>query len=175
MKKLVLSFLIGLIFLTFSSTSSTYAEQKSPLGLWNLVMKLDYINFTEDSDNGIYAGIEGFYEILPNLYLGAEVGYADSISEDDIFIPIELNFKYALKIKPDLVLDIGAGGSYNYADDEDRGSDWVFGIQFFGDLHYMINNFFIGINVKYQVTEHFESSSYDFNNLRLGGQFGILF
>lgn len=173
MKKLILFFLIGLVILT---SSSVYAEQKSPLGLGNLAVKLDYINFTEDSDNGIYAGIEGFTKILPNLYLGAEIGYADSVSEDDIFIPIELNFKYALKIKPDLVLDIGAGGSYNYADDEHRGSDWVLGIQFFGDLQYIIQNrFFMGINIKYQVTEHFESSSYDFNNLRLGGQFGIMF
>jgi hypothetical protein len=172
MKRLILFLLIGLIFLT---SSSLYAEQKSPLGFKNLAVKLDYINFTEDSDNGVYAGLEGFTEILPNLYLCAEVGYADSVSEDDIFIPIELNVKYALKIKPDLVIDIGAGGSYNYADDEDRGSDWLFGIQFFGDLHYIINKFFIGINIKYQITEHFESSSYDFNNLRLGGHFGIIF
>lgn len=172
MKKLFFFFLISLTFLV---SSSLYAEQKSPLGFGNLAVKLDYINFTEDSDNGVYVGIEGFREILPNLYLGAEVGYADSVSEDDTFIPIELNLKYALKIKPDLVLDIGAGGSYNYADDEHRGSDWLFGIQFFGDLHYTINSFFVGINVKYQVTEHFRSSSYDFNNLRLGGQFGIIF
>lgn len=172
MKRLILFLLIGFILLT---SSSIYAEKESPLGFKNLAVKLDYINFTEDDDNGIYAGLEGFAEILPNLYLGAEVGYADSVSEADIFVPIELNLKYVLKIKPDFVIDLGAGGSYNYADDEHRGSDWLFGIQFFLDLQYTIERFFMGVNVKYQRTEHFEDSSYDFNNLRLGGQFGIMF
>lgn len=172
MKKIIF-FLLMIAFLLTSS--SLYASQKSPLGSGNLAVKLNYISFTEDEDTGVYAGLEGYAELRPSLYLGAEVGYANSISEADIYIPIELNLKYAIKAAPDFVIGLGAGGSYNYAEEEDSESDWLLGIQFFVDMNYTINKFFIGINAKYQQTEHYKDSNIDFNNWRLGGQIGFMF
>lgn len=172
MKKIIFFLLIMAVVLT---SSSIYAAQKSPLGLGNIAVKLNYISFTADDDTGIYVGLEGYGEIRPSLYLGAEVGYANSISETDIFVPIELNLKYAIKTTPDFVIDMGAGGSYNYVEEEDSGNDWLFGIQFFADLNYTIDKFFIGVNAKYQRTEHFKDSMKDFNNWRFGGQIGIMF
>lgn len=172
MKKTILFLLIMALVLT---SSSIYAAQKSPLGLGNIAIKLNYISFTEDEDTGIYAGLEGYGEIRPSLYLGAEAGYANSISEADIFVPIELNLKYAIKAASDFVIDLGAGGSYNYVEEEDNENDWLFGIQFFVDSIYTIDKFFLGINAKYQLTEHFKDTNIDFNNWRLGGQIGIMF
>jgi hypothetical protein len=172
MKKLISFLLIMAFVLTFSSIC---AAQESSLGRGNIAVKLSYISFTEDDDTGVYAGLEGYGEIRPNLYLGAEVGYANSISEADIFVPVELNLKYAIKAAPDFVIGLGAGGSYIYVDQEHTGNDWLFGAQFFMDLNYIIAKFFIGINAKYQLTEHFKDSNIDFNNWRLGGQIGVMF
>lgn len=172
MKKLVFFLLIVAFVLTFSSIC---AAQKSSLGLGSLAIKLDYISFTEDEDTGVYVGLEGYAELRPNLYLGAEVGYANSISETDVFVPIELNLKYAIKATPEFVIDLGAGGSYNYVEEEHNDNDWLLGVQFFVDLNYTINKFFIGINAKYQQTEHYKDSSNDFNNWRFGGQIGMMF
>jgi hypothetical protein len=162
--------------MTFVFTSSSlYAAQKSPLGSGNLAVKISYISFTEDEDTGVYVGLEGYGEIRPNLYLGAEVGYANSISETDMFVPIELNLKYAIAATPDFVVDLGAGGSYNYVDEEHREDDWVLGGQFFVDATYKVNTFFIGVNAKYQFTEHHKDSNIDYNNWRFGGQIGLMF
>ncbi|MEW6570165.1 MAG: outer membrane beta-barrel protein [Nitrospirota bacterium] len=173
MKKLISFLLIMAFVLTFSSVC---VAQQSSLGRGNIALKLSYINFTVDDDTGVYAGLEGYREIRPNLYLGAEVGYANSISEADIFVPIELNLKYAIRAAPEFVIDLGVGGSYNYVEEEHSKNDWLFGAQFFVDLNYIIEKFFMGINVKYQLTEHYrEDSDIDFNNWRLGGQIGIMF
>ncbi|MEW6601734.1 MAG: outer membrane beta-barrel protein [Nitrospirota bacterium] len=172
MKKKFFLLLIMAFVLTFSSIC---AAQEPPLGLGNIAVKLSYISFTEDEDTGIYAGLEGYGEIRPNLYLGAEVGYANSISEADTFVPIELNLKYAIKVASDFVIDIGAGGSYNYVEEEHRDSDWLWGLQFFADLNYKLNKFFMGIQAKYQQTEHYKDTDTDFNNWRFGGKIGIMF
>ena len=85
---------------------------------------------------------------------------------------MELNLKYAVPASPNFVVDLGAGASYNYAEFDDhgsggvaailkrtfRGSDWVFGGQFFVHANYTSGGFFAGINGKYQVTEDFEDS-----------------
>jgi hypothetical protein len=172
MKKVMFFMLIMAFIFT---SSSLYAEQKSPLGSGNIAVKVNYISFTEDEDTGVYGGLEGYGEIRPNLYLGAEVGYANSISETDTFIPIELNLKYAITVAPEFIIDLGAGGSYNYVKEEHTDSDWVWGVQFFVDLNYKIQQFFIGVNAKYQQTEHYKDTEKDFNNWRFGGQIGIMF
>jgi hypothetical protein len=207
MKKL---FLFSLMVAFILASSTVYAEQKAPLGIGNIAVKLGYINFTDDVlknvdlDTGLYVGLEGYGEIAPNLYLGAEVGYVnpDSSLDEDVydpyygtvhvhadteltFVPIELNLKYAIKAVPNLVIDFGAGGSYNYVKVEATASaldlsisestdDWLWGGQFFADVNYTINQFFIGVNGKYQLTEDFKDS-YDYNNWRVGGQIGIRF
>lgn len=60
-------------------------------------------------------GLEGYYAIYPNLYLGLEAGWAGSKNDDTIdtdefgevdvdikvtYIPVELNLKYAIPLDP---------------------------------------------------------------------------
>jgi hypothetical protein len=199
MKKLFL-FLLMVAFVIASSAA--YAAQqvpfKAPLRIGNLAVKLDYINFTDDvakdfdNDKGLYVGLEGYTAIAPNLYLGAEVGYANPDGSIDIagthvdtevtFVPIELNLKYAIQSAPNLVIDFGAGVSSNYVKEEesafgfsDSRDDWLFGGQFFIDLNYTMNQFFMGVNAKYQLTEDFKDFNYNYNNWRIGGQIGVMF
>jgi hypothetical protein len=85
-----------------------------------------------------------------------------------------------------LVVDFGAGVSYNWMKEEfsgrnisSPGDDWLWGGQFFAALNYKIDRFFIGINGKYQLTEDFEindnETDVNANNWRIGGQVGIMF
>jgi hypothetical protein len=61
--------------------------------------------------------------------------------------------------------------------------DWLFGGQFFIDLNYKFNQWFLGINAKYQITEDFEEWGHPYgldldhnlNNWRIGGQIGFWF
>jgi len=191
MKKVMLLCLIGVFLMTSAVVS---AQEKAPLGVGNLALKVDYIDFTEDDledadvDSGLYLGIEGFGEITPNLYLGLEVGYAVNIEgeidffDEDVdltYIPVEVNLKYAAELSPHFIIDFGAGVSYNYAeidfetyDDED---EWLFGGQFFVDLNYTFDAFFLGINGKYQLTEEGDDLDVSFDNWRIGGQIGFFF
>jgi len=181
MKKLVLILLtIGLVV----SSSTVFAAEKASLGMGNLALKVDYINFTEsalehaDADSGLYLGIEGYTQILPALYLGLEAGYANPDGDVELtYVPVELNLKYAIPASPDFVMDLGAGASYNYAKFENGGSDddWLFGGQVFIDVNYTSGGFFVGINGKYQLTEDFSNSSLSLDNWRVGGQVGIMF
>lgn len=199
MKKLFL-FLLMVAFVIASSAA--YAAQQIPykaaIGMSNLAVKVDYINFTDDvvedfdNDEGLYVGLEGYTAITPNLYLGAEVGYANPdgsiyiegyrVDTEVTFVPIELNLKYAIQAAPQLVIDLGTGVSYNYVEEEestfgffDSRDDWLFGGQFFIDLNYTMNQVFIGVNAKYQLTEDFKDLNYDYNNWRIGVQIGLMF
>ncbi len=188
MKKLCLFSLI--IAFVLVSTIVCSAEGV-PLLKGNIAVKLDYINFTDDNwgdadDEGLYIGLEGYGEIMPNIYLGGELGTGANveIAGDEItFVPIELNLKYAIETIPKVVIDFGAGVSYNYAEvsierlflpdiEED---DWLYGGQIFADLAYKIGMFFIGVNGKYQVTEDFKDEDFNFNNWRFGVQIGMMF
>ena len=203
MKRLLLfSLVVSCIILS----TTAFAAEKASLGAGNVALKLDYINFTEsefkdaDIDTGYYIGLEAYGEVSPNLYLGAEVGYANpddkidelvdgivvNIKNEVTFIPIELNLKYAFKAAPNFIIDVGAGVSYTFAEVEttasalgislsDSEDDWLFGGQFFVDLNYTINQFFIGINAKYQLTEDFSDGDVSFSNWRVGGQVGLMF
>src|SRR4030067_3624034 len=192
MKKLLL---VSFLFVMVLGSSAAFAAEKASLGAGNVALKLDYISFTESElkdtevDTGFYIGLEAYGEITPNLYLGAEVGYANPdgsvgiVDTEATFVPIELNLKYAFKAAPNLAIDIGAGVSYNFAKveltalgislyDDD---DWLFGGQFFVDLNYTVNQFFIGVNAKYQLTEDFKDADFGFSNWRVGGQVGLMF
>jgi hypothetical protein len=195
MKKL---FLVSLIVFFIVLSTTAYATEKASLGNFNLAIKLDYINFTKDAlknsdiDTGLYTGLEGYGKIAPNLYLGAEVGYANpegtalGLDTKLNFIPIEMNLKYIVEAAPNLNVDFGIGISYNYVEEKASGigvsvslDDWVFGGQLFADLNYRIDTVFIGINAKYQITENSDiggtESDRSFSNWRIGGQAGIMF
>lgn len=186
------------LFCIFAVISTSYAGEEAPIGAGNIAIKVDYIDFTDDVigdvdvDTGLYLGIEGFKEIADNLYLGAEVGYAnpkgsvsafiEDIETELTFIPVELNLKYAVKAASNVVLDIGAGASYSYVEEDASTSndsasdtDWLLGGQVFIDLNYTIDNFFVGLNGKYQLTEDIEGADYNYNNWRVGGQVGFIF
>jgi len=207
MKKiLVVSLMVVLVLMA----TSVFATEKYVLGNSNVALKVDYINFTQDVfdeidlEDGIYIGLEGYYGIMPNLYLGLEAGWAGTSNDghidaldtdvdvDVMYVPIELNLKYAFEVSPAWVIDIGAGVSYNWFNvdvdvegfgdaDED---DWVFGGQVFADVNYKLNNqWFIGINGKYQWTEdlEFEVEGEDIetdssaDNWRVGAHVGLMF
>jgi hypothetical protein len=185
-----------LLFTTFVLVSSTvYAAEKiSVLGAGNIALKFDYIKFTDDglkdtdTDTGLYVGLEGYGKIVPNLYIGGEVGYANP--EGDVYfgkteltyVPLELNIKYAAEIAPSLTIDLGTGISYNYGEFKvsaggisDSVDDWLFGGQFFAGANYTIDRFFIGINGKYKLTEDFKDKDFNLNNWTIGGQIGVMF
>ena len=187
--KRILFFSMCLIII--ATSAAVKAETKAPLGKGNFAVKFDYIMFTDsqldrsgNQDDGVYVGLEGYGQIMPNFYIGGEVGQAINVTvsgEDISFFPIELNVKYAFETVRNLVLDFGIGGSYSYAEIQhqtpvgDTQDDWLFGAQLLTDLTYKIRWFTIGINAKYQITEKFKDESLDLNNFRLGIQFGAAF
>lgn len=192
-------FLISLLFVMVLGSSTVFAAEKVLLGAGNLALKVDYINFTDadmknlDVDSGLYVGLEAYSrltDIAPNFYIGMEVGYTNIDGDVDIsgsnrdteatFVPIELNLKYSMNVVPNLVLDLGAGPSINYVKVEaprifGTEDDWVWGGQAFADLNFKLNQFFLGINVKYQITENAGNSDVSLRNWRIGGQAGIMF
>jgi hypothetical protein len=202
MKRLFLfSLIVVLLFISSAVYAKDRVLSRMPLGIGNFAIKVDYIDFTEseledlDVDTAAYVGIEGYGLIAPNLYLGVEVGYASPDggvrgfiwydSDIDVtFAPSELNLKYAVNASPNLVIDFGAGISTTYVEVEQTltdyniiifsENDWLFGGQFFADMNYTSNQFFMGINAKYHVTEDFEDFT-NFSNWRIGGQVGIRF
>jgi hypothetical protein len=195
MKKLFLLLLIAGFILT---SSAVYAAEKLPLGEGNIAVKLDWIKFTDDDlkdvdvDSAFYIGLEGYGLIADdNFYLGVEAGYTNPSGDftDPIagstgtrltYVPIEVNLKYAVSASQNVAFDIGAGLSYNYARFKIYGesaSDWMFGGQFFADLNFTIQQFFMGVSGKYQTGQHFKKDEKEFscNNFRLGGQIGVMF
>lgn len=203
MKKiLLLSLMLALVF----AATSAYAAEGYPLGSQNVSLKIDYISFTEDVfddidlESGVYVGIEGYYAIYPNLYLGLEAGWAGSENDDEIdiedigevdvdidltYVPIELNLKYAFELSPTWVLDLGAGICYSFFEVEADGidesaDDWIFGGQVFADINYkMSEQWLIGINAKYQFTDDLEFDEVDTetsaDNYRVGAHIGMMF
>jgi hypothetical protein len=195
MKKIFFYLLIAASVL---ASTTAHAAEILPLGDKNASLKVDYINFTDsaakdaDVDTGIYVGFEGYNSMGKNLYLGFEVGYGYSdgdseISGNDVttkvyFIPLELNLKYAIKASKYFTFDFGGGPSFNYLKEEVSGSDltgdeddWLFGGQIFLDFNYTFDQFFVGINTKYQVTEDFQDTDHSYSNWRIGGQLGVTF
>jgi Outer membrane protein beta-barrel domain len=188
MKKIVVVLILA-VSLSFLSTIA-YAAEKMTLGVHNFAIKVDSINFdNNNTDNGVYVGAEGYSEIEKNLYLGAEVGYTSTdgkvkifgatADSDVIFLPIEINLKYAVRIIDHLIIGFGIGGSYNYTKEDISGSDskdeWLFGGQGFGDINVTIGKVFLGINAKIQFTDKGRDTGKNYSNQRFGGQFGFIF
>ena len=188
-------FLILLMASLIAASSAAYPAELN-FGPNNFAVKLDSIHFNDKAlksvDSGYYIGFEGYGDLGKNFYLGAEVGYANidgseegqgtRVDEELIFVPIELNLKYTIKIVSRLIFDIGAGGSYNYVKEtasvEGVSSalhEWLWGGQFFADLNYKVGQFFLGANGKYQLTKSGKDFGHNFNNWRVGGQIGVMF
>ena len=147
MKRILLFALVVMTVFVMASTSVYAQQMKAPLGLGNIALKVDYIDFTDstledlDLDTSVYGGLEMYGQVAPGLYLGAEVGYTNPDEETTFtvfdpflgpvtveleteitYVPIELNLKYAIEAAPNLVFDFGAGVSMNYAELEVEGS-----------------------------------------------------
>jgi Outer membrane protein beta-barrel domain len=188
------SLMLIFIMLFLLSSATLYAAERVPLGIGNISFKADYIKFTDSNlkdtnvDSDYYIAVEGYYMIVPELYLGAEVGYTNpdghingstgSLHTELTYVPIELNLKYAIEAAPQLAVDFGIGGSYGYGEFKISGDsvdDWLFGGQVFADVNYKIDKFFIGINGKYQITEDFKDYDFNMDNWMVGGQIGLTF
>jgi hypothetical protein len=172
---------------------NVYADDKVTLGKNNFAVKAGFINFDDKNhDDSYYISAEGYKELGRNVYLGAEVGYVNTdgnveifgtdLDSDMIFIPIELNVKYVIRAVSHFVVDIGTGLSYSYAKEDvaetftsERIDDWVWGAQFSADLHYTIDQFFLGISGKYQLTDKGKESANSYSNWRIGGHIGVTF
>jgi hypothetical protein len=190
-----LSVLLG-CFLVFAATSVLAAE-RGPLGGGSVALKVDRLQFTDDTnkDSGAYIGIEAYGKIAPNLYLGGEIGYAnpegthadpffEQVRKNSVtFVPLEGNLKYAIETGPNFAVDFGGGLSLNWVKEETTinfdylpaESAVLPGAQVFADLNFAVSNFFFGLNGKFQVTENSENLYYSYTNWRIGGQIGILF
>jgi hypothetical protein len=213
MKKFTVLLIVAVVAVL---AGSAQAEQRYALGFGNLALKVDYLRFTDSQadDLGIanapYIGVEFFFPVWNNLYLGVESGYAWSsgdrsftflgldgqrfnanVNVDVDYVPIELNAKYVFEINPCWTFDIGGGVSYNYFNLDVSGdinggneafggdSDWLFGGQFFADVNYKMGPWFLGANIKYQITEDISLRGFDSDvsasNFRVGGQVGFMF
>jgi len=169
------------------------AQDTAPLGSVDIAAKVGYAAFSEgvEDDAGIYLGVEGYGNVAPHVYVGAEASVASSIgifSDEMSLGSFELNGKYAKAVSSNFVLAGGAGLSYSYAEfdtfDFFNGvaevSDWLFGGQIFADLVFRVKWFDLGVNAKYQLIEEFptadvEQVEVDFSNFRLGVQAGFIF
>jgi outer membrane protein W len=209
MKKVLL---VSLVFMFIFAATSVYAAEKFVLGNTNVALKVDYFAFTEDVfgdidlDEGAYVGLEGYYGVMPDLYVGLEVGWAGTSNDGDVniagervdtdvdvtLVPVELNLKYVIEASPEWIIGLGAGFSYNYfeveIDPKNYGSadedDWVWGGQLFAEVNYkMSEQWFLGINGKYQWTEKLEfdirgedvETDTRADNWRAGVQIGMMF
>ena len=171
---------------------------------------LDSIIGAVNAQDGVYVGVEAYKQLLfPNFYLGLEAGWTGTSGTlnptpagDNIFgltggtyhadityVPIELNAKYIFPLSPCWNLGIGGGASINYVDVNATGTGFdgitvngfLPGGQFFGELNYKYQNWYFGINVKYQLTAQEGISLYNYStsvtgdNIRVGGQIGLTF
>jgi hypothetical protein len=171
-----------------------YSQEISESGYIGL--KVDYIHFTDsilednDIEKGDYLALETNGMILPNLYLGGEIGvtiidgsYKD-IDTELTFVPVEIHVRYRFDLSSRFNLDVGVGVAHCFydieiaaetnkdGDDSDKNSVW--GAQASVDLNTQFGWFYIGANAKYQITEDIVDDI-NLNSYRVGAQFGIAF
>lgn len=188
MKKVMLAVIAGV--LSWSVATCAFAGDKMTLGKKNFTIKVDAIHFKNgDTDDGLYVGAEGYTEIEKNLYLGAEVGYTSNdgwvtvfgarARSNVIFIPLEMNMKYAVRIIDHVIVSFGIGGSFSYVKEEltrlPAEDAWLFGGQGFGDLNVTIGKVILGIDGKIQFTDKDHDTGKHYSNQRLGGHIGVMF
>ncbi|MGV8074506.1 MAG: outer membrane beta-barrel protein [Syntrophobacteraceae bacterium] len=132
-----------------------------------------------------------------DYYAGDYYDYDAKIDFDLDYVPIELNAKYVFEVNPCWNISLGAGISYNYFKidmaaretryydyyyeydgiyrDSGDVDDWLFGGQFFADVNYTFGQWFVGGNIKYQLTEKLDDAGVSADNLRVGMQLGFMF
>lgn len=140
-------------------------------------------------------------------WINQRIGSSRFVSDRDLifndytvsieYLPIQANLKYLFEPINNLVLTSGAGMSYNRAEiafefqanrEIDRGSgissgddsftEWLWGAQLFVEALYKWNQFFVGINATYQITEDWPGvieDNVNFNNYRMGATVGLSF
>ncbi len=192
MPKILRCLFFGLIPFVFYTT--LFAAGSEPLGAGYFSLKVGNIEFTEDvwEENDIeksyYVAIDWYGDIGSHFYVGGELGYTKSTGEKSgtdtelIFVPFEINLKYALAPVKTIQLDFGVGASYSYVEGKVapgtiRGKadeDFLLGAQGFMNINFVFKRFFIGADAKYQVTEHV-AEGLDFDNYRIGAHIGLTF
>jgi hypothetical protein len=89
-KKMKKFFIVSLLVMFVFASTSVFAAERYSLGMSNVALKVDYLNFTDDVfdnidlDEAIYVGLEGCLAVMPNLYLGMETGWAGAENDDKI-------------------------------------------------------------------------------------------
>jgi hypothetical protein len=182
------SFVLQAAVLLMGAPAALPAQDPAPLGRIDLGIKLGYVVFSQGvtEDDGLYLGLSGYGRVAANVYVGAEVAGASTITlftDEMTLMPLELNAKYARAVGSHVVVTGGAGASYSRAEFHDESvigpnavyEEWLFGGQAFGDLVFRFAWFQIGINAKYQLIQDFAQVPADFSNLRLGLQAGVIF
>lgn len=182
------------------------AQTDEPLGAGGARIKLAYLGFTDSIlddyriDHPTYVGLEAYWKVHPQLYVGGEVGYANQDSSAGIlvdtvwrraeteitYVPIELNVMDVIPFGEHVQTRFGIGVSYSYVHIEsdpppggimlkstDNDEEWLIGGQLFADISYHINNFFFGVDVKLQITSDWGDE--DYTNGRIGGHLGWAF
>lgn len=195
-RTLALSILFCFMLIAYSNA---YAERYAIEG--NVALKVDYFHFTDSSlgdlnaENGAYIGLEAYKQMFfHNFFLGGEIGYAGAsgtyagfLDTDINYVPIEFNAKYVLPICSFLNIDVGSGFSINYFDfttgpsgvRSSNDDDWVWGGQVFAGLNYKYQNWLMGVDFKYQVTQDLHlfgvNTGTSADNARVGAQVGYAF
>ncbi len=183
--------------------SSSASAQRYDLGS-DVALKVEYFHFLDkdlqdlNAENGVYIGIEAYKQLfLPNLYFGMEIGWVGTsgdvnlgnqmtLSTDVDYVPIELNTKYVFPLSQFVNFDLGGGISMNYFDFSHKApslsiseNDWVVGGQFFAGVNYTVERYFLGAEIKYQITDNLSlgrsSTDTSPDNLRVGMQAGMKF
>jgi hypothetical protein len=182
------------VLITLGLNTSVYGARSETLGIANIILKFDNIEFSEDVweendiENSYYVAIQWYGHVAHNLYFGGELGYTEStgnvsgVDTELTFVPFGANLKYVLAISQVLQLDCGVGVSYIFIDGKvapgtitgDADKDFLWGAQGFMSINFVFKRFFIGADATYQVTEDI-AKDVNLNNYRIGGHIGITF
>lgn len=138
-------------FASGSISSPSIADKNNTSWNIQLALKVSRVNFTNtdlednDVDYGTYLGLEAYMQLISNLYIGGEIGYAkpdgkveykvvsmgrtfDAKRETDLtFTPVEMNIKYVFReFIPRLSFDVGTGLSMIYVEREETTTEYIF-------------------------------------------------
>lgn len=182
------SFVLTAAVALLAAPMTLRAQDTAPLGKFDVAIKFGYVVFSEGvtEDDGFYLGLAGYGRLAANVYVGAEVAGASTVTlftDEMTLLPLELNVKYARPVGSHFVLAGGAGLTYARAEFHDEGvigpdvvyEEWLFGGQVFADFVYRVKWFELGISAKYQLMGDFAQVPADFSNFRVGLKVGVVF
>lgn len=157
-------------------------------------MIMQHVTFETD-DAGVHLGLAGYKHVGRGWYLGAELGFGQSMvlfGDDSGITMYELNGKRGFELGGAFAADLGAGLSYNHVTYErsslfgtgsDPGiDDWVLGIQGLAGIHGRLGPFLLGAYLKAMLTQDVDGvqeaeglqEGWDYSNLTFGIRFGFL-